>query len=249
MVRLLRHRALGGGLVAVSLAACGTLGTGPVVDAPAASAPSYRTLQASPDVDDGVLGHFPFLATIRLTAAQTARLTALINRLTASGTEAEGQAAAAKFQAALLAPEVNTATLTALLTAGETRHRALAAEGAKTLAAVRAELTAAQLKVAEDNVLKAPSLAVSPPPADQTSDLTAAQQALFEAAAPVPPSAAAASKALAAFLRTGDVAAYLAVMGPRRSVSAQVALTVKALASLTLAQRQAMFQQPPGETD
>ena len=91
-------------------------------------------------------------------------------------------------------------------------------------------------------VLGAPSLAASPEPQAGPPGLSAEQRALFLAARPAPLSAAAASPALAQFLLEGDEAAYEAATGPKRSVSEQVEAHLKAIASLSAAQRQALFR-------
>ncbi|MFN3430669.1 MAG: hypothetical protein ACK46X_12025 [Candidatus Sericytochromatia bacterium] len=246
MIRVLKPRHAGLWLLAASISACAAAGpAGAPGDRPIAPTHGYTTLQAgSPDpAAQGVAGAFPFLAAVGLTAAQTTQIEAILTRQPAA--EAGGAPAATNAQAILTAPTINPAALRALLTAAETRHRAGVRQGVATLAAVRATLTVSQRLAASAAVLQVRSAEATPAPQPEpSSDLTAAQQALFRAAEPptLPPGAVA--KALSAFLKTGDTAAYMAATGPTRSVSAQVNATVAALTSLTLAQRRAMFQQP-----
>ncbi|MNS47738.1 hypothetical protein D3C72_802780 [compost metagenome] len=118
-----------------------------------------------------------------------------------------------------------------------------------TLAAVRATLTASQLQTASAAVLqtRANTAQSTQPQPEPSSDLTAAQKALFRAAEPPARPPAEIAKALSNFLKTGDTAAYLAATGPTRSVSAQVNAAIAALSSLTVAQRRAMFSAPTAD--
>lgn len=246
MNRVLKPRSAGLWLLAASISACAVAGpTGAPGDGLRASSRGYTTLQAgSPGPElQGVASVFPFLGAVTLTAAQTRQIEAILTRQSAAATAPEP---ATNAQAILTAPTLDTAALKTMLTAAETQQRASVQRGVATLAAVRAALTAAQRQTASEAVLQVrPTTAqATQPQPEPSSDLTAAQLALFRAAEPPARPPAAIARALSAFLKTGDTAAYLAATGPTRSVSAQVNATVAALASLTVAQRRAMFTAP-----
>jgi hypothetical protein len=246
MNRVLKPRYAGLWLLAASISACAVAAPTGAPDArPGAPSRAYTTLQAGSPAPElqGVASVFPFLAAVTLTAAQTSRIEAILTRQAAAATAPQPPTNA---QAILTAPTLDTAALRALLTAAETQQRASVQRGVATLAAVRAALTASQRQTASEAVLQVrtnTAQSTQPQPAP-SSDLTAAQQALFRAAEPPARPPAAIARALSAFLKTGDTAAFLAATGPTRSVSAQVDATLAALSSLTAAQRRAMFTAP-----
>jgi hypothetical protein len=246
MNRVLKPRYAGFWLLAASISACAVAGpTGARGDQLPTPTRGYATLQAGSPAPElqGVASVFPFLGAVTLTAAQTSRIEAILTRQSAAATVPRPPANA---QAILTAPTLNTAALRTLLTTAETQQRASVVRGVATMAAVRAELTASQRQTASEAVLQVRTNTAqsTQPQPEPSSDLTAAQIALFRAAEPPARPPAAVAKALSTFLKTGDTAAYLAATGPTRSVSAQVDAVVAALSSLTPAQRRAMFTAP-----
>lgn len=241
MTRTLPFRFLAASIAAAALSACGTSGQ-PLASAPqAASGAGYRVQATPTQTEMMVLGQMPFLANTQLTAAQVTRISAILSRGTASA--APNTADEAKAKAILTAPVVDKTALRALLLTALTRQQAEAVKAAATLASVRAVLSESQRAIAAKAVLQNRTASSAPSAPELPPGLTAAQKALFLAAAPKSISPIAGANALAALLTTGDVTAYNAVTAPKRSLAEQAQLSAAALASLTLTQRQAMFTQ------
>lgn len=243
MTRSLPCRSLALALVAAALAACGATGQPSTSASQTAPGATYQVQATPTQTELMVISQLPFLANTKLTEAQVSRISAILTRTSAGA--ALNTAEQAKAKAILTAPVVDKTALRALLLTALTKQQAEAMKATATLAAVRAELTEAQRAMAAKAVLQNRSASNAPPTPELPPGLTAAQKALFLAAAPKPIAPAAGAKALAALLTTGDVAAYNAATAPTRSAAEQADLTAAALASLTLTQRQAMVTAPP----
>lgn len=223
----------------------------------------YRIAQAEPSPQasiDEVLAAYPFLTPAHLTADQRNAILALLQQQPTPNESTLAQQDA-QWKALMSAPTLDTAALKAFLQARASEAQTQQQQAMALLGKVRDVLTdqqrsavaagirqvLAQAKQAPQPPQAMPSPEESPPPGPDLN-LTADQQALFEAATPSPnPSAGEASlQALATFMGGGDLQAFAAANAPDPNADKRLDALIKAYASLSQQQRTTLVNyQPP----
>ncbi|MDB5096605.1 MAG: hypothetical protein JWM80_1026 [Cyanobacteria bacterium RYN_339] len=215
--------------------------------------PGVRRLQApQPTAEPSpspIQQALPFLAKIGLTPAQTQQIEAIMRKRWPTPDQAETQQDGKDYQAAMLAETVDQDRLRTLLAKSEASQRKSSLALVAVLNDVRPLLSAQQRAKAAAGLLTPPKPAPqpsptappSPTPEEQALALTDEQQGLFSALQAPEGDAQAVPKAIAGLLTSGDSKPLTKALTPTRSLDEQVDATVAAMASLTAAQRKAMF--------